>query len=135
MQTYSNSPYYKNSKNLQRFPKSPGNQNKGYNSSSQTRGYSNHQKTTTELHKVGTTTILKFRKEIIPILKRDIQNVRGGNLKDHSAKWKSVTSDKIILDIIENGVKLDLIDTPIPNSKFAFPLSHEEELIAKKEVA
>ena len=87
------------------------------------------------MHKVGTTTILKFRKEIIPILKRDIQNVRGGNLKDHSAKWKSVTSDKIILDIIENGVKLDLIDTPIPNSKFAFPLSHEEELIAKKEVA
>ena len=44
LQTYSNSPYYKNSKNLQRFPKSPGNQNKGYNSNSQTRGYNNHQK-------------------------------------------------------------------------------------------
>ena len=25
LQTYSNSPYYKNSKNLKRFPKSPGN--------------------------------------------------------------------------------------------------------------
>ena len=44
LQTYSNSPYYKNSKNLQRFPKSSGNQNKGYNSSSQTRSYNNHQK-------------------------------------------------------------------------------------------
>ena len=26
LQTYSNSPYYKNSKNLQKFPKNPGNQ-------------------------------------------------------------------------------------------------------------
>ena len=42
LQTYSNCPYYKNSKNLPRFPKNPGNQNKGY--SSQTRGYNNHQK-------------------------------------------------------------------------------------------
>ena len=84
--------------------------------------------------KVGTTTILKFQQEIIPILKRDIQNFRGGNLKNHLKKWKNVTSDKIILDIIGNGVKLDLIDTPKSNSKFAFPLSHEEELIVKKEV-
>ena len=44
LQTYSNSPYYKNSKNLPRFPKNPGNQNKGYSSSSQTRGYNNNQK-------------------------------------------------------------------------------------------
>ena len=42
LQNYSNSPYYKNSKNLQRFPKSPGNQNNGY--SKQTRSYNNHQK-------------------------------------------------------------------------------------------
>ena len=44
LQTYSHSPYYKNSKNLQRFPKSAGNQNKGCNSNSQTRGYNNYQK-------------------------------------------------------------------------------------------
>ena len=44
LQTYCNFPYYKNSKKLQRFPKNHGNQNKGYNSSSQTRGYNNHQK-------------------------------------------------------------------------------------------
>ena len=86
-------------------------------------------------NKVGTTTILKFQQEIIPILNRDIQNFRGGNLKNHLTKWENVTSDKIILDIIENGLKLDLIDTPKCNSKFAFPLSHEEKLIVKKEVA
>ena len=37
LQTYSNCPYCKNSKNLQRFPKNPENQNKGNNSSSQNR--------------------------------------------------------------------------------------------------
>ena len=31
-------------------------------------------------------------------------------------------------------LKLDLIDTPKSNCKFAFPLSHEEELTVKKEV-
>ena len=44
LQTYSNSPYYKNPKNLQRFPKNPGNQNKECSSSSQPTGYNNHQK-------------------------------------------------------------------------------------------
>ena len=44
LQTYSNSPYYKNSKNLQRFLKNPGNQNNGYYGSIQTRSYNNHHK-------------------------------------------------------------------------------------------
>ena len=85
--------------------------------------------------KVGATTILKFQQEIIPILNRDIENFRWGNLKNHLTKWENVTSDKIILDIIKIGLKLDVIDTPKSNSKFTFPLSHEEKLIVKKEVA
>ena len=51
-----------------------------------------------------------FQQEIIPFLKRDIQNFREGNLKNHLTKWKNVNSDKAILDIIENGLKLDLTD-------------------------
>ena len=43
-QTNSNLPYNNSSKSLQRFPESFGNQNKGYNSNSQTIGYNNHQK-------------------------------------------------------------------------------------------
>ena len=39
------------------------------------------------------------------------------------------------MDIIENELKLDLIDTPDSNCRFVFPLSHEEKLIVKKEVA
>ena len=148
LQTYSNSPYYKNSKNLQRYPKYPGNQNKGYRSSSSlTRGSQQPPKTTTEVLrmtipeeklssiKVGATTILKFHQEVIPILNRDTQNFRGGNLKNILTKWKNVTSDKIILNIIENGLKIDLTDTAKSNSKFVFPLSHEQESIVKKEVA
>ena len=37
-------------------------------------------------NKLCTTTILKFQREIIPILKRDIQNFREGNIKNHLTK-------------------------------------------------
>ena len=37
--------------------------------------------------------------------------------------------------VIENGLKIDLTDTAKSNSKFVFPLSHEQESIVKKEVA
>ena len=40
-----------------------------------------------------------------------------------------------MLDIIENRLKLDLINTLKSNSKFAFLPSHKEELTVKKEVA
>ena len=56
-------------------------------------------------NKVGTTTVSKFQQEIIPILKRDFQNFRGGNLQNHLTKWKNVTSGKIFLDIIEKWAK------------------------------
>ena len=142
---------------IAKISKNPGNQNKGYSSSSQTRGYKQQQQPNQRLQqplkttagvstitipqeklsciKVGTTSIVKFQQKIIPILNRDIQNFRGGNLKNHLTNWENVTSDKIIPDIIEDRLKLDLIDTPKSSSKFAFPLSHEEKLIVKKEVA
>ena len=66
-------------------------------------------------NKVGKPTILKFQLEIIPIRKKDIQNVRRGNLKNNLPRWKNVTCDKIILHIVENGLQLDLIDTPKVN--------------------
>ena len=42
---------------------------------------------------------------------------------------------KIILDIIEHGLKLDRRYTPKSNCKFSFSLSYEEELIVEKKVA
>ena len=41
---------------------------------------------------------------------------------------------KIILGIIENGLKLDRRYTPKSNCKLSFSLSYEEELIAKRNV-
>ena len=146
LQTYSNSPYYKNSKKLAKIFKKPWKSKQGVQLQPNQR-LQQTPKTTAGVStitlpqeklsciKLGTTTIWEFLQEIILILNRDIQNFRGGNLKSHLSKWENVTSDKIILDIIGNGLKLDLIDTPKSNSKFAFPLSHEEKLIVKKEVA
>ena len=44
------------------------------------------------------------------------------------------SSNQIVLHIIENGGKLDLIYASKPNSKFVLTHSHEEELIMKKDV-
>ena len=63
------------------------------------------------------------------------RSLEDGTSKTILTKWKKVTRYKIVLDLIENGLKLDLIDTPKSNSKFAFPLLHEKESIIKKEVA
>ena len=84
--------------------------------------------------KVGAATILKVPARDYSNSKH-IQYFRGGKLKNHLTKCKNVTSNKIILDTIKNGLKLNLVDTPKSNSKFAFALSHEEEIILKKEPA
>ena len=78
----------------------------------------------------GVTTITIPQKKLIcnPVLKRYIKNFKGENLKNHLTKWKNVTSDKIIVDVIENGLKLNLIDTPKSNSKFAFLLARRRNL-------
>ena len=112
LQIYYNSPYYKNSKNLQIFPKNPW-KSKQWVQQQQPNQRLQPPKITTGVsaiavpqeklscNKVGTTTSLKFQQEIIPILKKDIQNFRGGNFKNQLAKWKNITSDKIILNIVE----------------------------------
>ena len=77
-------------------------------------------------NKVGTTTITS----------RDHSNFkewysekeRRGNLKNHLPKWKNIRSGEFIVDITENGPKLDLIDTWKANSKFVVPHLHEKEL-------
>ena len=82
LQTYSNSPYYRNSKNLQRFSKKSW-KSKQFKTrgtaaaaakpevttttKNNGRGISNHNTTReAELHKVGTTTILTFQQKDYP---------------------------------------------------------------------
>ena len=91
--TYSNSPYYKNSKNLH-FQNALEIKTRGTTAAAKpevTATTKNKDRVSTiaipeeklSCNKVRTSTILKFQQEIIPILKRDIQNFRGGNLKNH----------------------------------------------------
>ena len=83
-QTYSNSPYYKNSKKLQKFFKKPWKSKQGMQLQQSNQRLQQPPRTTTGVstitipqeklscYKVGATTILKFQQEIILIL-RDIQ--------------------------------------------------------------
>ena len=36
----------------------------------------------------------------------------AGNIKNSIENWKEITSDSIILDIVENGLKIDFLNIP-----------------------
>ena len=36
----------------------------------------------------------------------------AGNIKNFIENWKEITSDSIILDIVENGLKIDFLNIP-----------------------
>ena len=39
-------------------------------------------------------------------------NLVAGNIKNFIENWKEITSDSIILDIVENGLKIDFLNIP-----------------------
>ena len=39
-------------------------------------------------------------------------NLVAGNIKNFIENWKEITSDSIILDIVENGLKIDFLSIP-----------------------
>ena len=45
-------------------------------------------------------------------LQKDVENFKGGNLRYFSKNWYKYTKDKYILDIITNGLKLNLKELP-----------------------
>ena len=93
LQTYSSSPYYKNLKKLARSSKKPCKSKQGVQKQQPNQRLQQRPLTTAGVStitipqetlsciKVVTTTILKIKQEIIPILNRDIQIFGGGNLK------------------------------------------------------
>ena len=52
-----------------------------------------------------------------------MENLKGGNLRYFSKNWYRYTKDKYILDIITNGLKLDLKQLPTQNSRSSYSLS------------
>ena len=74
---------------------------------------------------------LKFHDVILTELQKDVKNLKGGNLRYFNENWYKYTKDKYILDIITNGLKLDLKQLPTQNSRSSYPLSSKGNEIKK----
>jgi len=68
------------------------------------------------------------------ILSQDVKNFEGGNLRYFSKNWYKYTQDSYILDIISNGLKLDLMEMPIQNQYSIHPLAKNETEIVSSEI-
>ena len=67
-------------------------------------------------------------------LQRDVKNFKGGNFRCFSKNWYKYAKDKFILNIITNGLKLDLKQLPTQNSRSSYPLSSKENEIISVEI-
>ena len=63
-----------------------------------------------------------------------MENLKGGNLRYFSKNWYRYTKDKYILDIITNGLKLDLKQLSSQNSRSSYPLSSKENEVISVEI-
>ena len=60
--------------------------------------------------------------------------VHGGNISSQILNWKRITKDKVILDIIQHGLKLRIVDKPVTNAPFQHPRSIYETVIIDGEI-
>jgi len=68
-------------------------------------------------------------------LAKDIENFVGGNIKCHLSKWKILTNNDFILDIVANGLKLDFHKYPHQQQYPRLSYSDSETAIIKLEIA
>ena len=73
---------------------------------------------------------LKFHDNILTELQKDVRD----NFKYFSKNWYKYTKDKYILDIITNGLKLDLKQLSTQNSRSSYPLSSKENEVISVEI-
>ena len=75
--------------------------------------------------------LLSFHDNILTELQKDVKNFKRGNLRHFSKNWYKYTKDKYILNIITDGLKLDLKQLPTQKSRSSYPLySKENETIS-----
>ena len=67
-------------------------------------------------------------------LQKDVKDFKEGNLRYFSKTWYKFSKDKYILDIITNGLKLDLKQLPTQNCRSNYPLSSRENQIVSVEI-
>ena len=77
---------------------------------------------------------LTFHGNILTELEKDVKNFAGGNLRYFNKNWYVYTKDKYILDVITNGLKLDLKELPNQIIRPTYPLSSKENEIVSTEI-
>lgn len=57
-----------------------------------------------------------MKNQIIVQAQLDVQEFRGGRLSHFTPFWKEITNDKMILTIIEEGLKIEFDTMPVQSS-------------------
>ena len=70
----------------------------------------------------------------IPELEKCVNKFHRGNISSQILNWKKITKDKVILDIIQHGLKLRIVDKPVTNAPFEHPRSIDETAIIDGEI-
>ena len=70
----------------------------------------------------------------IPELEKCVNKFHGGNISSQILNWKRTTKDKVILDIIQHGLKLRIVDKPVTNAPCEYPISMDETAIIDREI-
>ena len=63
-----------------------------------------------------------------------MQKFHLGNISSQISNWKKITKDKVILDIIQHGFKLGIVDKPATNAPFEHTRSIDERTIVDGEI-
>ena len=72
---------------------------------------------------------------VVNELHQDVQNFQGGNLRYFSKNWHKYTKDTYILDIVTNGLKLELNELPcLLSAKENEVISTEIKKLLKKNI-
>ena len=59
-------------------------------------------------------------------LLQDIQSFQAGNITKHYALWRNLTNDNFILNIVQDGLKIDFYDKPQEHRAHASHFGHSE---------
>ena len=137
----SDKPYFKNSKNFKTLPipsktwelqpKWVTKQNRSIPKTMQQQPQQQIFQTKEILKLIGRP---KFYYNILTELQKNVENFKVGNLRYFSKNWYHYTKDKYILDIVTNGLKLDLKQLLTQNSRSSYSLTIKEKEIILLEI-
>ena len=82
-----------------------------------------------QLHKKQQQKSIQDKRQIT----QEVSVMQAGNIKNHSQSWRQITQDQYILDIVENGLKLNFDDIP-SNVPFEHKLSTRDTDIISGEI-